>query len=31
VHEPEIHGIEPSIPGVDERDPRDAPRRPPGA
>ena len=31
VHEPEIHDIEPSIPGVDERDPLDPPRRPPGA
>ncbi len=30
VHEPEIHDIEPSIPGVDERDPQDPPRRPPG-
>ena len=30
VHEPEIHDIEPSIPGVDERDPLDPPRRPPG-
>ncbi|PWG03137.1 amino acid permease [Sphingosinicella humi] len=30
VHEPEIHDIEPSIPGVDERDLLDPPRRPPG-
>ena len=30
VHEPEIHDIDPSIPGVDERDPLDPPRRPPG-
>jgi APA family basic amino acid/polyamine antiporter len=30
VHEPEIHDIEPPIPGVDERDPLDPPRRPPG-
>jgi basic amino acid/polyamine antiporter, APA family len=30
VHESEIHDIEPSIPGVDERDPLDPPRRPPG-
>ncbi len=30
VHEPEIHDIEPSIPGVDERDPLDPPQRPPG-
>jgi basic amino acid/polyamine antiporter, APA family len=30
VHEPEIHDIEPGIPGVDERDPLDPPRRPPG-
>lgn len=30
VHEPEIHDIEPSIPGVDERDPLDPSRRPPG-
>jgi APA family basic amino acid/polyamine antiporter len=30
VHEPEIHDIEPPIPGVDERDPRDPPRHPPG-
>ncbi|NNC47669.1 MAG: amino acid permease [Sphingomonas sp.] len=29
VHEPEIHDIEPAIPGVDERDPLDPPRRPP--
>ncbi|HWH17448.1 MAG TPA: amino acid permease [Allosphingosinicella sp.] len=29
VHEPEIHDIEPSIPGVDERDPLDPPRQPP--
>ena len=29
VHEPEIHDIDPSIPGVDERDPLDPPRRPP--
>jgi APA family basic amino acid/polyamine antiporter len=29
VHEPEIHDIEPSIPGVDERDPQDPPRQPP--
>ncbi len=29
VHESEIHDIEPSIPGVDERDPQDPPRRPP--
>ena len=29
VHEPEIHDIEPGIPGVDERDPLDPPRRPP--
>jgi basic amino acid/polyamine antiporter, APA family len=29
VHETEIHDIEPSIPGVDERDPLDPPRRPP--
>ena len=29
VHEPEIHDIEPSIPGVDERDPLDPPRNPP--
>lgn len=30
VHEPEIHDIDPSIPGVDERDPLDPPRHPPG-
>jgi APA family basic amino acid/polyamine antiporter len=30
VHEPEIHDIEPPIPGVDERDPLDPPRHPPG-
>lgn len=30
VHEPEIHDIEPPIPGVDERDPQDPPRNPPG-
>jgi APA family basic amino acid/polyamine antiporter len=30
VHEAEIHDIDPSIPGVDERDPLDPPRRPPG-
>jgi APA family basic amino acid/polyamine antiporter len=30
VHESEIHDIEPSIPGVDERDAQDPPRRPPG-
>lgn len=30
VHEPEIHDIDPSIPGVDDRDPLDPPRRPPG-
>ena len=29
VHEPEIHDIEPSIPGVDERDPLDPPKNPP--
>jgi basic amino acid/polyamine antiporter, APA family len=29
VHEPEIHDIEPGIPGVDERDPQDPPRNPP--
>ena len=29
VHEPEIHDIEPPIPGVDERDPLDPPRQPP--
>jgi APA family basic amino acid/polyamine antiporter len=29
VHEPEIHDIEPGIPGVDERDPQDPPRQPP--
>ena len=29
VHESEIHDIDPSIPGVDERDPLDPPRRPP--
>ena len=29
VHEPEIHDIDPSIPGLDERDPLDPPRRPP--
>jgi APA family basic amino acid/polyamine antiporter len=29
VHEPELHDIEPSIPGVDERDDQDPPRRPP--
>ena len=29
VHEPEIHDIEPGIPGVDERDDRDPPRQPP--
>ncbi len=31
VHEPEIHDIEPGIPGVDERDPLDPPRNPPGS
>ena len=30
VHETEIHDIDPSIPAVDERDPLDPPRRPPG-
>ena len=30
VHEPEIHDINPSIPAVDERDPLDPERRPPG-
>ncbi len=30
VHEPEIHDIDPSIPGLDERDPGDPPRNPPG-
>ena len=30
VHEPEIHDLDPSIPGLDERDPLDPPRRPPG-
>jgi APA family basic amino acid/polyamine antiporter len=30
VHEPEIHDIDPSIPGLDERDPLDPPRKPPG-
>ena len=30
VHESEIHDIDPSIPGLDERDPLDPPRRPPG-
>ena len=29
VHESEIHDIEPAIPGVDERDPLDPPRKPP--
>jgi basic amino acid/polyamine antiporter, APA family len=29
VHEPEIHDIDPSIPGVDERDPLDPPRQTP--
>jgi APA family basic amino acid/polyamine antiporter len=29
VHEPEIHDIDPSIPGLDERDPKDPPRQPP--
>jgi APA family basic amino acid/polyamine antiporter len=29
VHEPEIHDLDPSIPGVDERDPLDPPRQPP--
>ncbi|MCJ7420969.1 amino acid permease [Sphingomicrobium astaxanthinifaciens] len=28
VHEPEIHDLEPAIPGVDERDPLDPPRAP---
>ena len=31
VHEPEIHDIDPSIPGLDERDPLDPPRQPPGS
>jgi APA family basic amino acid/polyamine antiporter len=30
VHEPEIHDIDPDIPGLDTRDPLDPPRRPPG-
>jgi basic amino acid/polyamine antiporter, APA family len=30
VHEPEIHDSDPSIPGLDERDPLDPPRHPPG-
>ena len=29
VHEPEIHDIDPPIPGLDERDPKDPPRQPP--
>ncbi|WP_114954443.1 amino acid permease [Sphingosinicella terrae] len=30
VHEPEIHDVDPDIPGLDTRDPLDPPRRPPG-
>ncbi len=30
VHEPEIHDIDPAIPGLDHRDPQDPPRQPPG-
>jgi APA family basic amino acid/polyamine antiporter len=30
VHEPEIHDINPDIPGLDTRDPLDPPRKPPG-
>ena len=29
VHEPEIHDIDPGIPGLDERDSKDPPRQPP--